>query len=639
MIAVDRNLPNADHLEELEGALDRIIQEHTIETIGGVLESFYHGSNYPDPWGTIDDPEGSYRQDGRSSFGGIIARYDRTDGRNQPFYRDMYDLARIRSTCRMLSRFSSEFTSVSRILNSYTIGGEWLIKAKASGDDEAAQQANSTNAQEANKIINAFMKREEFLDVWLPELHDQSREDGEAFPALYPIGNGEARLRKLEVDTLWEPQNQEQLEAWLMTKDRKQNWDFGVHVLWDRQLKHFDYHKPVGYHFIFDESGRDWDYLPSWPQKGLLEDERCVVHMKRNVPSTAARGVSDFAPVLSDIVGNKKIRKRAQNAAAELAAILLMVEHAEGTTLSEAKETFSAAKKLAALARLKAQNSRANSAANVSSIKFPEGGGIISTGAGTKIHDPPMMKGAEAMATVARMTERSIGNRWNMPDWLATGDSSGPNNAMGVTSLTPFTKGIENDQLGFKRDIRRLFWRLLRIAHIGGRFGSQSWSQVVESLDIIVEAPNPEDRDPLKLAQTHEILYDLGVGTAQSIAAEHNVDPQHVDEQRVQQQQQMDMMSQAMGMQQPVPPGQEPNQDPNNPNQPQQPKPATIPPIGRSQQQARMQRMQRRGGGRARTPPMNTQGSGATLATAEGTNQPYSFMESWLDGNDWLDYP
>ncbi len=253
-------------------------------------------------WGDVVDTREYLRDD--PAFGIVGNRMviyatsldDRKDGRFRPVYETEQDLALQRAAARNLKLVTPVPTTAMDLLANYTLGTGFSFEAMPEQDSYAL---SVKLAAEVQKVIDRFIDENDFNGVIDREIHNRSREDGEAIIAFDEgeIRQGRLLLEFLEPDQLCEPDDKTQMEEWIESEfpDCVPNgpscWKFGVHT------PHNKTWKPLGYHIVRDGRGADWDYIPA---------ER-LEHVKRNVTRNAKRGVTDFMEILSDIQREAKL--------------------------------------------------------------------------------------------------------------------------------------------------------------------------------------------------------------------------------------------------------------------------------------------------------------------------------------------
>ena len=457
---------------------------------------------------------------------------DREDGRWIPVYETERDLALLRGTSRSLAAFTSTATGALETLTNYVIGTGLEVTA-------VANERTVDRAERDSEFIKGLLLRvgdvlEQFFDdnnfgqgsfsigsaticeSSDREMHKRSREDGEAFIALHPRKGGRVKVCFLEPDQVTEPANKRQLEDYLGVSDLESHWEFGVHTVVDGSMRCHDVANPLGYHVIHDGIGRDWDYIPS----------RRMVHIKRNVGANAKRGVGDFVAVQNDMERESKLRRNTAEGAAIHAAIVGIREHVPGATKSSI-ESFAAAQ----IGRdVEVANDDTTSTVRRARFDRPQ---IRDIPANMKWHAGPLGSlNSPIFIEVAGYLLRSLGNRWQMPEYMISGDASNANLASTLVSESPFVKARSDDQAMYARAMRSLAWKVLFIAWSHGRFDDSglSFVQLRRLVKLKVDAPEVATRDMATLATTNHLLNQMGIKSRRTIAIENDLD---YDEERV----------------------------------------------------------------------------------------------------------
>lgn len=501
--------------EALRAELNTMVLRKNIEHLRGLRESWGYddGDNAQRQWITRDglSPTGNVR--GEQQF--IVQRGDREEGRNPPLYRDELDLLRMLANVRNLATFDSIFLGAAEALNSYTMCGEWAWSAE-SLEPECPPQLVEAVQREIDKFIEA----NEWIGELDSEIHDVTREDGECVVGLYPVGD-QVRCEYHSAEFLCEPQQSMVLNDYVGC-DRPCEWSFGVHVAWDSQLHRWDRMRPLGYHLVFDGAGREWDYLPTWPQQHL-EDLRCGTHLKRNVARDALRGVSDYWPVWEDFEGNYKLHKGIRSGATIQSYISYIVKHIEGATRENVGEAldeqplfqYNAAKP-------KHGSGRRKRVVPGQIIHIDEGQDFMYSPMGSLNHP--------IFIDVAQFGLRRLSVRWNMPEYLISGDASNANYASTLSAGSPFVKSRQKDQAWYRRRFRTIFVKMLRIRFIMGAFSGwvRDWDEFVRLVDVQPEAPDVDIQNILELTQRRQILNAAGILDAETWAALEELDPEKV---------------------------------------------------------------------------------------------------------------
>lgn len=423
---------------------------------------------------------------------------DRSDGRFRPVYETEQDLACIRGAARQLSSLTAVSLGALDGLANYVLSGGFTFTVHS----EFEQPQLVTAAQ---RIIDEFLDRNDFSGGLDRELHWRSREDGEAFLSLVADRDGAIRARMIEPEQVAQPANPAPIEDWLGIGDAfESSWSFGIHTACSVT------DEPLGYHVVFDSRGADWDYLPA----------ELVQHIKRNVPRNAKRGVSDFHAIQGDLEREAKLRRNTIEGAALQAAIAWILQAPPGVSRNQT-QSIGSDDLFARCERPGPRGLRTENAAH-----YPAGT-ILHPSAGLEYKPGPM--GADRnpnFVLVGQYVLRSIGVRWNMPEYLISGDASNANYASALVAESPFVKAREADQQFYRRHWHELIWKVLRQAWRLGRFSrlGVSWETLEQLLDVKVDVPAVSTRDPLQLAKTQETQIRLGILSRRTAAAQAGLD-------------------------------------------------------------------------------------------------------------------
>jgi hypothetical protein len=489
--------------EHLPIDLARLREQHEAARLKLEIRQLHEAAGVPlyEEWGDpVDRREAlfdrpAHRED---CFAAPAAFSDRSDGRFLPVYEVEQDLAQIRGAARRISAATSVAIGALDALANYVLAGGFTFTAHSEFDQPRLVTA-------AQRVIDEFLDANDFSGGLDRELHFRSRQDGEAFLALLPRSDGTVSARVLEPEQIVQPANPGPLEEWLGIAERfESSWSFGVHT--PREAAE----KPLGYHVIFDAEGRDWEYFPA----GSIE------HIKRNVPRSAKRGVSDLYSIEGDLEREAKLRRNTAEGAALQAAVAWILQAPAGTTRGQMQSV--------GLGEIPAGFDRpARSGPRSHSIAHYPAGTVLKPSAGLEYKPGPM--GSERnpnFVLVAQYVLRSIGIRWNMPEYLISGDASNANYASSLVAESPFVKAREADQQFYRRHWLALIWKVLRLAWAAGRFSRLgiSWESFVRLIDVKIDAPAVSTRDPQILARTQETQIRLGLLSRRTACAQAGLD-------------------------------------------------------------------------------------------------------------------
>lgn len=450
-----------------------------------------------------------------------VHRSDAEDGKYVPFYETEEDIWRMLAMVRNLATFDSIFLGAGEALNSYTMAGEWTWTAEPRIEPASVSPQLLAAVQ---REIDAFIETNDWLCDLDSEIHDVSRRDGDVLMCLHPVGD-KVRCRYITTEFLTEPQRPKDLDAWLGVETTTQ-WKFGVHVGWCDCMKTWNREEPLGYHVLFDDVGREWDYLPAWPQTNIPDlDFRCGTLLKRNVGRRVLRGVSDYWSVYNDLEGNWKLHQGTRTGATLQSYIAYIVKAGNGAT----REGIDNNLDQDPLLRYDANRYNARSATRRRKKMVP--GTIITTDADQEYQAAPMGSlSSPIFIDVAQFGLRRLSVRWNMPEYLISGDASNANYASTLSAGSPFVKARQRDQSFYRREYRKLFIKMIYIRYLMGAFQGlvSSWSELTAQVDVACEAPDVDIQNILEQTQRRALLNERGILPADTWASLEELDPTKV---------------------------------------------------------------------------------------------------------------
>jgi hypothetical protein len=440
--------------------------------------------------------------------------YDNADGRCYPFYEQEQDLIRERNKWRGLAGFTSVAIGAMTALQCYTMGGEWEYEV----EPREGCQPPPDLLKEANRILKEILERNNFVGGLDNEIHDQSREDGESPVAVYATHDGLAEIRLMRADNIRTPLATNKLNDWLDVRDRDASWSFGVLTRFNPRQQRIDHERHVGYHVVFEDSGKDWDYLPAWPQSHGDDDldGKFLQFIKRNTPRAAKRGVSDYWPVLTDLEQEAKLNVNTNVGLAVQAAIAWWEEMPPNASKEQVASQMSAA--------LDNFSQRlTNQRGGERSINNMRPGTVPKISSGRKIIAGPMGQQRSPLFLEGRNAiMRRIGLRWLMPEYMITGDASNSNFASTLVAESPFVKAREADQRVFVAHFKELFTKCLKIAFDAGRFDRyvRNWRDFARMVDIRIQPPMVATRDKEAMLKELTDLWDRGILDSNEVLVE-----------------------------------------------------------------------------------------------------------------------
>lgn len=440
----------------------------------------------------------------RTVFASPASRIDdRSDGRDRTIFEDEHDLNKVRQAVRVVANSSVNAIGARMNLTNYVIGTGYQYEAVPRDNlpahlVERAEQA----AAITQMVIDAFDELNIFRGDLERELYDRTKVDGEQFTSLFPQADGTTIARQVEPEQICEPPREAQrdLENWLArgieSGAPRQSWSFGVHKDAD------DVQNVHGYHLLHDANPQNWAYYPA-----RVKDLRTPVihHIRQNVNRNTSRGISDFYCVIDEIVRTDKTRRNIGESASLAAAIAWIVQHAEGVTQSTVS-------KMTAGNRARDYQETTKYGSRRRDVQKYNPGTILNIGK-QEYKDGPMVSGANNFIVVMQAALRMIGSRWNMPEFMISGDASNGNYASIRESGTPFVKFAQQEQQFFGRQFREILWKAVEIAHLAGWYRSvplDGGPPLRSLVEISASPPEVEQRDPLAQVQIAQAKQALG---------------------------------------------------------------------------------------------------------------------------------
>lgn len=386
----------------------------------------------------------------------------RAEGRYMPIYDNELDLKAIRSASWQLDAEHSTAIAIRNRLVEYTIssGFDWEITHSLKGVQKYLQAG-------LDKVLQA--------SCWAkiePETFQREIVSGEAIGYL-DISEGQIVIELVESECLTEPINSAQLEDYYGIDHFLPSWSFGVLTKKNRA-------RPLGYHFVFDEAGQDWDFMKASD----------VFHWKRNTSVRAKRGAPDAVHTLRWLRRAEKVLANTAIGAAIQAAIAYIVEHS--STIST--------EKISALAAARANNivRKVDSIGSQYTANKIRPGQVIDIKNGGKFHSGLLgSTSSEIWIEVMDACLRFGAAPYAMPEHMVTGYAGNNNRASSETAESPFIQGRLHDQRTRGENLRVLFKQICRkLIETGGRW---RWEDVEDGLTINIVLPDILNRDIGKL--------------------------------------------------------------------------------------------------------------------------------------------
>lgn len=431
---------------------------------------------------------------------------DYADGRCLPLYENAMDVRRARAESRTMFAQFPAARGLLRKLSDYIIGTGWDFAVKPKEQFKKDPTAIAL-AHKVQAVLDRHLEANKFVGRLDRELHEQSRIDGDAMPTLYMEGDC-VRIEPTDPACILEPAEKTQLQRMLRSDHKLNYWWHGVHTLHNQRMRRDDVSRPMGYHAVFDRLGDQWDYLPS----------SRVEHIKRNVPRLARVGYPDLKFIQMEIEASAKLRRNTAEGAAILAAIVMIREHAEGTSRSSIE-------RMVQESSTSSYNRQAQGITQTAFNQRVAPGTIKDVPNGMKSMLGPLgTLNSPVYVEVEQHLLRMIASLYSMPEFVYSSDASNGTYSSTLVASDPFVKYCELEQALYGDHYVGLNWKALRMHCEAGQLRGCSWDQIVQLLVIESEYASPASGDKLEQAQGNKILHDAGILSKRTWAADAGYD-------------------------------------------------------------------------------------------------------------------
>lgn len=419
---------------------------------------------------------------------------DRECGQFRPIFETEHDLSMIRAKSNRVVWFDEIGLGALDSLKNYIFQeGLQFVPTAVSGSE------NKALIDETAELIEHILRINGYWEGLDGEYHDRARVDGEVLTEL--VWEDDVRWKDHEPMHLTEPdmRSQRNLEDWQSSRVfGEQCWKFGVHTL------KRDTSKAFGYHLVFDKEGRDWNYIP---------EDKFVLY-KRNVYRSVKRGISDFFVVVRDLERDSKLVERLVLCAAMQASIPWAVEYPEGAKTSSIQSAVIGAADYTRTVRKESgtQHVAVNTLAPGTIPHIKKGGKYI---------EGPLATRNSSFIEVSQHVRRTIGVRFQMPEFMISGDASNANYSSSTIHADSFVKARQSDQRAFGQHTLCLIWKSLKMYHDRGKYAAGSdWEDLKRSMRITVDGKDPSTKSPLEKRQALALEIDYGLTSPRTASTE-----------------------------------------------------------------------------------------------------------------------
>ena len=417
-----------------------------------VYESIYGIGGLGIGAGEMANPYG-YRQD---EFGGMWYPlgsgfiHARQHGHNRPFIWHDLDLDQMRSLARWLTAKNDLAIGAARTITNYTVkrGYKWEARvAKEYRQDPVAVKlvARVQRLIDDYSDLNNLASRERSACF-------RSIRDGEVFTRHFAQEDGTTILRFVEPEQV------------------RPSPGSGTNCAYGIETDPEDVESVWAYHVTYD--GVNYDRI----------NPAEVCHYKRNVDECVKRGLSDFFSSGDTFDQVAKLLRNMTISGGVQAAIAWIEQH-DGATSSQVQSHIANIKDL-----------NRPSIENPITGRTPDyqqmgPGTVVKTGKSKEYIPAPLAGNTTQHTNIVQAALRSIGCRWNMPEYMISGDSSNANYSSTLVSGSPFVNAIECGQDDFGRLFLRWRWIAIRNACDAGLFGEIAFSDIMRMVDLHFTPP------------------------------------------------------------------------------------------------------------------------------------------------------
>lgn len=460
--------------------------------------------DYSELYGLVDPREQFWDDQSFAGAGRYAFPYsqvdDRAGGRNRPWINTEEDLKFARGVGRFLHEIDSTSIGVMNCLINYIIstGFNYTVVGE--------RRKRKTNAPQAwidatQNVIDEVFDKNDFIGCLEAELFLRSRRDGEFFTAIYE-DDGIAELRIIEPEQVTEPQNKRDLEDRYTDNAYPSSWLFGIHT------PEYDVQKAVGYHVTWNSANSDTEYFRA----------NEIKHMKCNVDRAIKRGISDYFPVYRKLSRLNELATNTVEGAAVQAAIAFIREHVPNTRSDQVQALIEGN------ATIQKTVPSKNGTTKTRFVERLPSRSVKDIPAGMKyLPGPQGQANAPNYIAVIQSALRDVGIRWNMPEYMISGDASNANYSSTMVAESPFVKACVREQKSYGKTFSSIIWRAVEIACEAGII-PVPFRDLKRAIDINVEYPDVAVRNLLEETQRRETENRAGVLSLRTWAKESGRD-------------------------------------------------------------------------------------------------------------------
>lgn len=461
-----------------------------------VLESWGLYTGYTgNMWGSFVDPNDSMRDpdlwDGAlgSPLPGRRDLFANSQpGILWPIIRNEMDFDTMRASARILADVNDLAKGILCRLRNFTIRTGFTYQALAKA---------KLRAEEA-RIAQILADQVQFADDEFCELNqwaDREKEsgirkwrDGEYFHRLFRPDpeRGITVVRFVEPEQVRRPMGS------------PPEWSWGIHTDPD------DIESIISYAVEYRGDSIDWH--------DVAADE--IIHGKANVDRTIKRGISDFYCTREGLEGIRKLRRALRVGAAMQASIPWIEQY------DVARQTAVQAGVNAMIDQLQPQVNNPFSGKPMNMKQYLPGQ-VLHIGHGKQYLPAPVAEATNNIhIAIGQYDVRSIGARWDMPEYMIGGDASNNNFASILVAGAPFVIAVETEQDSLKKNFLQVHWAAIKNYADAGRFRIDgrvfTFDEIKRLVDLHCTPPQVAIANRLEEAQIDYLDMRAGVLSKQT---------------------------------------------------------------------------------------------------------------------------
>lgn len=458
---------------------------------------------------------------------------DRRHGGQWPVWRWDQELDRMRNLSRMISVQNPYARGLIKNNTNYVIGKGYAYKTQPAKELPAAitEETAEAYAKAVQEVVDDFLRRNRWNGLCDPkeqksrptgtrerEGYRRTIRDGETLIRFFFLEDAKTEVRFMEPEQLRNPGRGPDGESGTW----QNGWSYGIR----HKMNPEDTETPEYYHFVFKDlatasyeeiwkkSKRETDD-PKRSPVGEFVPAHEVVHIKHPDEDMAVkRGMPAFAFETADaFIRASKLVKFVSSSATVRAATAEIWKHTYGTQaqISQLSQGIPSKTELDPLT-MQPQNLQRVYPGMIRRVPFGQEPVAI-----------PENNATTQQLEAVQADVRQGGAAFCAPEYLASGDASNANYASTKEAGAPYVNNAEAEQEHFKAAYGVCIWKAVWWAVECGTLPAE----VMDCVEIQIEAPQVVHTDGVQKAQEDQILVGIGAKSPQSCAMERGLDPDH----------------------------------------------------------------------------------------------------------------